>query len=285
MQSYIYYEATLSDKVTLIVSQCVRKTVFWNSDTIAIIWKVKNYDSLLVYVNGERMNKKSLILIISGVIIAALVLGACQAPAEQPMSEAEMAQQVAATRAAIATQNSIETLVAKVTELSIQPTNPPCPTCPACPTQPAATVAMPTSQVTGSPQPTATTAAQQPPAEGGRCLQFDFLGDASYPPGSVVSPGERFTKSWLVKNTGTCEWTREFDLVMSGGEAFGTNQRADIKNVVYPGDTVELWVEMIAPQTPGTYYSYWMLSAPDGSRVGYGPSQQWGLGVTIEVRN
>jgi hypothetical protein len=29
MQSYIYYEATLSDKVTLIVSQCV------DSDTLA----------------------------------------------------------------------------------------------------------------------------------------------------------------------------------------------------------------------------------------------------------
>lgn len=233
------------------------------------------------------MKNKKIVLILTGLMIASLILGACQTNAVPTMSEEEMAQQVAGTRAAIATQNSIETLVARVTELSIQPTCPACPTCP--PPPPTATMPLPTAEVTADPnQPTATQAAvvTEPPSGEKRCLQFDFLGDVNYPVGTVMKPGTKFTKTWRVRNTGTCEWTVEFDLVMSGGEAFGTNKRADIKQVVVPGDTVELSIpDMVAPQTPGTYVSYWMVSAPDGARVGYGPNQQWGLGIQIEVKN
>lgn len=229
------------------------------------------------------MKKKSNILILVGLLIASMILGACQSNAVPTLSEEEMALQVAGTRAAIATQNTIETLVAKVTELSIQPT---CPACPTCPVPPTATIPPPTATVDPN-MPTATpvAAVTQPPADtGSRCLQFEFLGDVNYPPGSVLKPGEKFTKTWRVRNTGTCEWTIEFDLVMSGGEAFGSNKRADIKEVVYPGDTVELTIpDLVAPMTPGTYYSYWMVSAPGGARVGYGPNQQWGLGIQIEV--
>ena len=51
-----------------------------------------------------------------------------------------------------------------------------------------------------------------------------------------------------------------------------------------PGDIIEITIEgMTAPQTEGTYYSYWMIAAPDGARVGYGPNQQWGLGIELVV--
>lgn len=231
------------------------------------------------------MKKPKLLLFFAILMIAGLVLSACQGTAVPTMSEEEMAQQVAGTRSAIATQNSIETLVARVTELSVQPT---CPVCPTCPPPPTATQPAPTP-ITENPEETTPTTAvvtEAPIEEGARCLQFDFLGDVTYPAGTIVAPGTTFTKTWQVRNTGTCEWTTEFDLVMSGGEAFGTNKRADIKEVVSPGETVELTIpDLVAPQTPGTYYSYWMVSAPDGTRVGYGPDQQWGLGIQIEVRN
>jgi hypothetical protein len=229
-------------------------------------------------------NPKTLLFLVI-VMIAGLLLSACQSTVVPTLSEEEMAQQVAGTRAAIATQNSIETLVARVTELSVQPT---CPTCPTCPTSPTATQPAPTpiTETTGEATETAAEVTQAPVEEATRCLQFDFLGDVNYPSGTIVAPGATFTKTWRVRNTGTCEWSAEFDLVLSGGEAFGTNKRADIKNTVYPGETVELSIpSLVAPQTPGTYYSYWMITAPDGARVGYGPEQQWGLGIQIEVRN
>ena len=222
--------------------------------------------------------------IIPGLLSLSLVLAACAPSAPPTPSEAEIAQQVAATQQAKATQNSVETLVALVTQLSNQPTWTPQPTCPVCPTQ---IVYTPTAATT----PNATEAATQPttaPTEavGAKCFQFDFLGDVNYPPGTIVKPGTKFDKTWKVKNTGTCTWTRDYDLVLAGGEAFGTNKRGDIPRDVPPGDIIELTIpNMVAPMTEGTYYSYWMIAAPDGARIGYGPGQQWGLGIQLVVSN
>lgn len=230
-------------------------------------------------------NIKGMKWIILGLLSLSLVLSACAPSVAPTPSEAEIAQQVAATQQAKATQNSVETLVALVTQLSNQPTWTPQPACPVCPTQ---VVVVPTAVTTANPtqganQPTAAAATEE---AGKKCLQFEFWGDVNFPPGTVMKPGTKFTKTWTVKNTGTCTWTREFDLVLAGGEAFGTNKRGDVPRDVPPGDTIDLSIpDMTAPMTEGTYYSYWMLAAPDGARIGYGPGQQWGLGIEIIVSN
>lgn len=230
-------------------------------------------------------NMKLMKWMILGLLSLSLVLAACAPTVPPTPSEAEIAQQVAATQQAKATQSSVETLVALVTQMSNQPTWTPQPACPVCPTQ---VVVVPTAQTT----PNATEAAAQPTAAapteeaGTKCFQFDFLGDVNFPPGTIVKPGTKFDKTWTVKNTGTCKWTVEYDLVLAGGEAFGTNKRGDIPREVVPGDTIELTIpNMTAPMTEGTYYSYWMIAAPDGARIGYGPGQQWGLGIQLVVSN
>jgi hypothetical protein len=232
--------------------------------------------------NMRKMHKMKWIIL--GLLSLSLVLAACAPSVPPTPSEAEIAQQVAATQQAKATQNSVETLVALVTQLSNQPTWTPQPTCPVCPTQ---VVVLPTAQTTANPTagtPVPTTAPTE--AAGAKCFQFDFLGDVNFPPGTVVKPGTKFSKTWTVKNTGTCKWTRDYDLVLAGGEAFGTNKRGDIPREVLPGETIDLTIpDMIAPQTEGTYYSYWMIAAPDGARIGYGPGQQWGLGIQLVVSN
>ena len=230
----------------------------------------------------RKMHKMKWIIL--GLLSLSLVLAACAPSVPPTPSEAEIAQQVAATQQAKATQNSVETLVALVTQLSNQPTWTPQPTCPVCPTQ---VVVLPTAQTTANPTagtPVPTTAPTE--AAGAKCFQFDFLGDVNFPPGTVVKPGTKFSKTWTVKNTGTCKWTRDYDLVLAGGEAFGTNKRGDIPREVLPGETIDLTIyDMVAPKTEGTYYSYWMIAAPDGARIGYGPGQQWGLGIQLIVSN
>lgn len=203
-----------------------------------------------------------------------LVISACQ-PAGTPTASAEeIAQSVAYTQQARATQNSIETLVALVTQLS-QPTNTPAPTSTPVPA-PTQTLSAATSATVA---PTDT-----PPSSGPKCYQMSFLDDVNYAPGTVVSPGQTFTKIWRVENTGTCEWDTVFDLLLVGGDPLGTNRRGDIKTVVKPGDYAELSIEMTAPLTPGTYYSYWMITDNKGARFGYGPNSEWSLGVQIEVK-
>jgi len=220
--------------------------------------------------------------IILALLSLSLVLAACAPSLPPTPSEAEIAQQVASTQQAKATQNSVETLVALVTELSNQPTWTPQPACPVCPTQ---VVVVPTAATTPNPHEATAQPTTAPTAEAGKkCFQFDFLGDVNYPPGTIVKPGTKFSKTWTVKNTGTCTWSRDYDVVFVGGEAFGSNKRGDITREVVPGDIIEITIDnMTAPQTEGTYYSYWMIAAPDGARVGYGPNQQWGLGIELVV--
>ena len=227
----------------------------------------------------RKLNKMKWIIL--GLLSLSLALAACAPSVPPTPSEAEIAQQVAATQQAKATQNSVETLVALVTQLSNQPTWTPQPPCPACPTQ-----VVPTAQTTANPTDGVTepTAAAPTEAPGAKCFQFDFLGDVNYPPGTVIKPGTVFDKTWTIKNTGTCKWTRDYDLVLAGGDAFGTNKRGDIPREVLPGETIDVTIyDMSAPMTEGTYYSYWMLAAPDGARIGYGPNQQWGLGIQLIV--
>jgi len=228
--------------------------------------------------NMRKLHKMKWIVL--GLLSLSLALAACAPSVPPTPSEAEIAQQVAATQQAKATQNSVETLVALVTEMSNQPTWTPQPTCPVCPTQ---AVVVPTAQTT----PNATQATAVPTEEPGvKCFQFEFLADVNYPPGSVVKPGTKFNKTWTIKNTGTCTWHSDYDLILSGGDAFGTNKYGDVPSEVIPGETLDVTIyNMVAPMTEGTYYSYWMLMAPDGTKIGYGPNQQWSLGIQIIVSN
>jgi len=229
------------------------------------------------------MSKKMKWMVL-GLLGLSLILAACAPSVPPTPSEAEVAQQVAATQQAKATQNSVETLVALVTQLSSQPTWTPQPPCPVCPTQ---VVQVPTAATTAESTEAAQSTPQAPADQPGtKCFQFAFLGDVDTPPGTVMKPGTKFSKTWTVKNTGTCKWTSDYDLVMIGGDAFGTSKRGDIPWEVLPGETIDLTIsDMTAPMTAGTYYSYWMIGAPDGARIGYGPAQQWSLGIQIIVSN
>ncbi|HPT24362.1 MAG TPA: NBR1-Ig-like domain-containing protein [Anaerolineaceae bacterium] len=213
------------------------------------------------------------------ILVAGMLLAACRPTTEPTPSAEEVAQQVAATQQAKATQNAVETLIAEVTRLSAPtatpvPTNTPAPT----PTQSAPTA------IIGSPVAATATSTTAPADTGSKCYKMEFLGDVNYPPATVVTPGKEFDKTWQVRNAGTCAWSTDFDLLLVGGDAMGTNKRGDITSVVYPGDIVDLTIHMKAPLTEGTYYGYWMIVDPLGARFGYGPNNEWSLGIEIEVK-
>lgn len=224
--------------------------------------------------------KRNFIFVIT-IIITGILLSACNYYTVPTASEEELAMHVAGTRSALSTQSAVETMMLELDELRNQPTCPVCPTCPLPVT--------PTPIKTAEP-----TAEDQAPIiitpigdqNDANCLRFDFLGDVNYPPDTVLKPGEKFTKTWWVRNSGTCTWTMQFDLVISGGEAFGSKGTVDFTQEVPPGETTQLSIQdLVAPLNPGTYFSYWLIASPFGNRIGYGPSQQWGLGIKIIIAN
>ena len=225
--------------------------------------------------NGK--NCKLWLTLLSGMLVLIFALSACQ-PAEQTPSPEEIAQRVALTQQAAATEAFVQTLVAKVDQLSNQPTWTPQPTYTPYPTP---MVVAPTAAVGTTP----TLAAQPTAASGTKCYQMEFLGDGNYPPGSVVKPGDVFIKQWYIKNTGTCAWTTKFTISWVWGDKLGSNGVLDtpLTIKVNPGDTYKVEISITAPSNAGTYTGYWEMSDSKGNKFGYGPNGEYSLGVRIQV--
>jgi len=122
----------------------------------------------------------------------------------------------------------------------------------------------PTLFLTNTPSPSATRPAIGPIS---LCDDSIYLSDVTVPDGTVMEPGEEFTKTWRIKNTGKCDWTTSYALAFVSGNAMeGTT--APVPESVGAGDAVDISVEMAAPETAGTYTGYWRLKNADGAFFG-----------------
>lgn len=106
--------------------------------------------------------------------------------------------------------------------------------------------------------------------------------DVTIPDDTRVKPGVAFTKVWRLKNIGSCEWTMDYDVVWFAAEQMGAENRS-LPDMVAPGDSVDILLDMKSPQAPGIYQSYWKLRAPDGELFGIGPSGDGAFWARVEV--
>jgi hypothetical protein len=107
------------------------------------------------------------------------------------------------------------------------------------------------------------------------CNQAYFIADANYPDGSKVAPGESFTKKWTLGNDGTCNWTTAYQVTYeSGNENYDSDltgeSDANISQLVVPGGTTTVGINLVAPKKTGTYTYYFKLLAADGTKFGIG---------------
>ncbi len=133
-------------------------------------------------------------------------------------------------------------------------------------TLPSPTVPLPSLTDTPTPEsaPSPTqalspTVMASPTAE---CDRAQFISDVTIPDGSVMLPGQTFTKTWRLRNIGTCTWTG-YSLVFESGEAMSGPASSAIATTP-PGGTVDVSVTLIAPATPGTYRGYWRIRNASG---------------------
>lgn len=107
--------------------------------------------------------------------------------------------------------------------------------------------------------------------------------DVTIPDDTILRPDEAFIKTWRLQNIGTCTWNNDYALVWFSGEQLGANPVVPLSGTTAPGQQVDLTVEMRAPDTPGTYQSWWRLRNPSGSFFGIGPNSDSGFWVRIIV--
>jgi hypothetical protein len=95
--------------------------------------------------------------------------------------------------------------------------------------------------------------------------------DLSIPDDSQLLPGQVFTKVWRLQNVGSCTWTKEYSVALFSGESMGAQPSVSLSGDVPPGQSVEISVDMIAPQTPGKHQGNWKLRNSSHEWFGIGP--------------
>ena len=134
----------------------------------------------------------------------------------------------------------------------------------------AATTPVSASQLPTAAVPTAIPIATTVPTATLVCDQAVFVSE-TVPDGTVFPTGAAFTKSWRLKNTGTCTWTTSYALVFVSGDPLNAPASNPLSGNVVPGQEVDLAVNMQAPGTPGSYTSNWELRNASGVLFGVGP--------------
>jgi ABC-type amino acid transport substrate-binding protein len=95
-------------------------------------------------------------------------------------------------------------------------------------------------------------------------LTYDDHGMTAPP---VLQPGQKFTKSWRVRNSGTCPWQPAFYLDFVSGTRMG-GQPVAVGKTVAVGATADLSVKLTAPTAPGVYQGIWQMRDNQGAAFG-----------------
>ncbi|HKI54708.1 MAG TPA: NBR1-Ig-like domain-containing protein, partial [Anaerolineales bacterium] len=144
----------------------------------------------------------------------------------------------------------------------------------------------PPPTVTGTP-PTATPSKTPAPVTQtvapSSCDKVQFVADVNFPDGSVLQPGAQFTKTWRLKNVGSCAWSTSYELVFFSGEKLGAASSAKFPKNVAVGETVDVSINMTAPTSSGSYRGYWMFKNADGALFGIGSQANKPWWVDIKV--
>lgn len=195
------------------------------------------------------INKK-MIGVFLGTLLLGLMLSACSRTEASPTIDpaviyTEAAQTVAAglTQTAAARPTATETPTPP-------PTNTPEPT---LETSPTIAFTLPPAVQPSSTRPSVADRA-------------DFVGQ-SPADGSVMYPEQPFTLKWTVKNVGTTTWSTSYQVRFFLGDATLRFGASDIRfpKEVKPNESVDLVLNMKAPNKAGDYNTIWVLTNADGA--------------------
>jgi ABC-type amino acid transport substrate-binding protein len=120
------------------------------------------------------------------------------------------------------------------------------------------------------PLPTPPPSVVTPPPPQIPCDSMTYVADLTVPDGTYINPGQSFTKTWRIKNTGSCTWNSSYRFVFVQGNSMG-GQPQSIQGTVAPNQNYDMSLPMQAPTTPGTYAGWWQMvnaqGTPFGTRV------------------
>lgn len=217
-------------------------------------------------------------------VLFSLILSACgengggSNPSSAEQALTQVAQNVSTgltqTAASIASAQPVATETQIATETPVPPTadSSLIPTLGNLPTLSSADMtAMPSGQGTVVAPPPEMPNQAPTSADVAECKLRANLEYENIPDGTQMPLGKEFTKTWRLKNSGTCDWPAGTELMFQGGELMGAGTRIVLlTQALYPNQYVEAVVDFKTPTHPGKYRGNWMLVTPQGHIFGTG---------------
>lgn len=107
------------------------------------------------------------------------------------------------------------------------------------------------------------------------CNDAAYLGEGGIKDGDKVKAGEKFSKIFMLQNTGTCKWDEGYsfafiaELSTPGFQGYSIvlakNKPEDYTD---PGKGQTYILKLTAPKTAGTYKGYWKMKDDQGNPFG-----------------
>lgn len=94
-----------------------------------------------------------------------------------------------------------------------------------------------------------------------------WVADLTIPTGARLSPGQKFTKTWRLRNSGAVAWGAGYRLVCAGDNPLGGPAAWPLPPTE-PGEEVDVSIEGVAPVTAGRHRATWQAQSPGGAPFG-----------------
>jgi uncharacterized protein YkwD len=102
------------------------------------------------------------------------------------------------------------------------------------------------------------------------------------PDDTVFQPGDRFTKTWRLYNSGTCAWDEGYSIIFAYGDAMDAPLSSPLPATA-PGASVNVSLDMSAPASAGQHAGNWQLQNAAGEHFGVGQNGQDYFWVQVVV--
>jgi len=212
--------------------------------------------------------KKS-VMTLSLLLVLSISLAGCNLPGRQtPTTQVDLLNTAAAQ-----TIQAQQTIIAQTSQPTVEVVIP------------TSTLTTPVEEgtATETPQPSHTPAFTATMTQQTECDQVGFVSE-TIPDGTDFTPGQTFTKTWTLKNTGSCTWNADYDVVFVSGASMDAPAATPITSgTVAPGQTVTVSFDLKAPIAAGTHRGEFKLRNANGVIFGIGEKHNpfW---VEIDVK-
>lgn len=106
-----------------------------------------------------------------------------------------------------------------------------------------------------------------------------FVEDVNYPDNTRLTAGEKFTKTWKFRNTGTCKWTG-YTVAFISGDRMDAPDSVAVPETE-SGSDAEVSIDLSAPTADGAYTGNFELRDADGKVIPLGIEKSFWVKIMV----